>query len=403
MKRTLKDYIVEYKNGNKLALNSLIGFKQVREKNGYKGSDLITRVKYNDKKLQEIYFNITKKYHWVDNKNIEEWFLNGLYEVVFTKADIERTPQEIISWTARTLDGYIYNIIGKETDDPENVVREEIENNSNGDPDDEQQDKTLSLYDYAAYREYSKIEHSSVYEEFLEFVGGIENILTKPQLRLYKLMQDPNKTQEELAEEYGSTQENVNKLIAKINKTMKAKWIHYVTVKSFVKTGLYEKIKRFVEEFDNILEFDVTDSFDYFGRVIKFIKENYTNGEQELEFCETHTYQDENGKEKKVVVYDETQVKANKVGLSSTVFDILAESVTKNTYINLQDILEGELSEQEFDEYQFGQRTKNIIVNQVMKAFRNYIDECDVAIEKVSTYIANNKKLDSNNLVKKIG
>jgi hypothetical protein len=403
MNKTLKDYIVDYRNGNKLALNYLIGYKKVPEQNNKGDIDYINRIKYNDKKLQEIYFDLSKKFNWVDNKNVEEWFLNGLYEVVFAKADIEKTPQEIISWVAKTLNGYIKNKIGKETDNPENVVRESFDNSNPSGEDDEQQDKILSLYDYSAYKEYTKIEHSSVYQDFLKFVGGIENVLTKQQMKLYELMQDPTKTQDQLAVEYGSSQENINKLIAKINKSLKAKWLYYVTVKSFAKTGIYEKVSQFVDEFDNILEFDKTDSFDYFGRIIKFLKENYTKGEQELEFHENLTYLDESGVEKKVILYDEKQVIANKVGLSSTMFDIVADSVTRNTYNNLKDILDFDLSEKEFDEFQFGKRAKKIIVNQVMGAFRNYVNECQIAIEKASSLIANKKKLDSNNLLKKIG
>ena len=70
----LKDYIVEYQKGYKDVLNQLIYMKKVRETNGYGETDLVDRIAYRDKKLNNFFFEICAEHKYIDNKDIEEWF-----------------------------------------------------------------------------------------------------------------------------------------------------------------------------------------------------------------------------------------------------------------------------------------------------------------------------------------
>ncbi len=378
----LKDYIVEFQKGKDEVLNYLIGHRQVPEKNLQRQTEYITRIYYKDKKLNEIYFNITKKFHWLDDKDIEEWFLYGLYEKVFPDADITKDPQQIINWASQTLNGYIQNKVNKERKDDKHTVSEHVDAFDVGEVGKgDESEGIYSLYEIKAFEEFKEAESHSEYEEFITFVGGIKNILTKQQYKLYKLIQDGTKTQADVAEEYGCSTANVSKQIEKIHKQIKAKWLYYKSVKALTDSGLYQKIKQFTIEYENIKKHDVGGNFDYFGWMLDFLKDNYKNGEQDVESRQLHK---------------------NKVTLSMTVFDILTDNVTKKTYNNLYDVLENGLDIKEFDTYSFGKREKKIIVNQVIKAFSNYINESNKAIEKASEYMANNKTLPSSSLSKYI-
>ncbi|MCM3719164.1 hypothetical protein [Fictibacillus phosphorivorans] len=374
--KDLKSYIVSYRNGSTDSLNHLIGIRKVKETNAKGEVDVIPRIKYNDKALNTIYFEITKKYYKVDNKDIEEWFLNGLCEVIFEKADINRTPQEIISWTAKTLDGYIHNKTIFERKDDKHTEPEQKKIKVHNHEDDENLDDSNSLYDSAVYKNYIEVESSKGYIEFIDFIGGVKNILTPTQYKLYKLMQDVHKKQKDLAKELGCTPENISKQVKQIHRKIKENWIYFKSVKSLTQTGLYENISKFVEQYKTIEEIDTDRNFDYFALLVKYLKTNYKKGEQTPGFKDLHK---------------------NKVQYHLSVFDILVDSLSAKSCKVLYEILESDIHN-----VGIRKRDKIRIAEQSFKVFRDYIEQCNVALFKVSGLIAKQKEIEFNNIHNKI-
>lgn len=372
----LKSYIESYQNGNTDLLNHLIGIRNVKEINAKGEVDVIPRIKYHDTALNNIYFETTKKYYWIDNKDIEEWFLNGLCEVIFEKADINRTPQEIISWTAKTLDGYIKNKLNSERKDDLHTVPEQRDIELNKLEDDENLDDSNSLYDKVVFEEYIKVESSKGYIEFIDFIGGVKNILTPTQYKLYELMQDIDKKQIDIANKLGCTPENISKQVKQIHRKIKQNWIYFKSVKSLTQTGLYENISKFVEHYKTIEEIDTDKNFNYFALLIKYLKTNYKKGEQTPGFKDLHK---------------------NKEQFHLSVFDILVDGLPTTTCKVLYELLESDIHN-----VGIRKRDKTKIAEQSIKVFREYIEQCNVALFKVSGFIAKQKEIEFNNIHKKI-
>lgn len=392
MEWTLKDYAIEYQKGNVNILGDLISTRKVSEQNNGKKSDLVDRLQFTDTYLNLAYLNVCKSVNHINWKDIDHYAMQAIYRIkndkvvsIFDKVDTERTPEEVAAFIKTKFIGFIKNKVNEQEQKYYKPTKpNEYSNPNQAGEDDEEVERKISLYDSVAYKEFTAIESNNEYKEFLEFFGGIEEILSKSQMQVYNLLKDQSKLKKDIAKEHGSSPANITKQYKSIAKTIKSKWIYYKSVKSFTESGLYEKIKRFIDEYDKVYRFVSNDEFDYFGYIINFLKGNYKKGEQEVVFNHD-TFKHFN---------------KHQITLHNTVFDLLADEVTPKTYKNLYDILEEDMDIQEFDTYLLGKREKNIIRNQVIKVFKRYINECEKALEKVSEYIAEHKNIKSNNILK---
>ncbi|MGG3683945.1 hypothetical protein [Aeribacillus composti] len=381
---TLKDYVIEYKNGNKNVLNYLISFRTIRERNNAGQIDKIYRLKFNDKALHNIYLDILKKFYWIDGKDIDHFVLASI-EQIFEKADVHRSGNEIIHFARKSLEGYVQNFIKEEEDKyynytkPEAVKDFQFEFNE----DDDAKEKIVSLYDTAAFQEYKKIEDNTGYQEFIQFVGGIKNLLTESQMKLYDLIQDETKTQEQIAEEYGCSQENVSKQIRAISKRIKKEYIYFKTLKSLKQSkNTYHKINEFIEYYNQIIQFDIENKFDYFGYIAEFIKRN-VNDQELKDITENYTYE------------DFIHLHKNKTTFKYSILDVLVDSINQESYQILVKILFNE-------NFTTSKKKKDKFVIQVLKAFNTYIQVVKKSIHKLSGRIVEQNDDNYKDLIKKL-
>ncbi|MFD0827571.1 sigma factor-like helix-turn-helix DNA-binding protein [Neobacillus sp. M.A.Huq-85] len=216
--KTLKDYIVEYQNGNEEVLNKLIGLRETKEKNNNGDIDTVYRLRFADKALHNIYLDILHKHTYIDGKDIDSYVLAGITKLL-DKVDTTKEPQQIIKWFRQRLNGLVQNEIDSENKKYHDNILHDPAKNDNYSEDDEQFDKTR--LDQAVIEQYKLINDTSGYKEFIEFVGGIERILSAHQRKVYQLLHNEELTQSDIAAELGCSQENISQHVKAINNRIK--------------------------------------------------------------------------------------------------------------------------------------------------------------------------------------
>lgn len=369
--KTIKDYVVEYQNGNAKVLNKLIGFRKVRERNNNGDIDLIDRLRFNDKALDYVYQNICKTFSNYDYKDIDPIILESLFgeKSIFDNIDISKSEKEILVFVSKRLTGYVQDKIKKEN---LHYYGNTIPESSGNETVDDDGDKNTSLYDNAAFSQYQQISNKySLFETFKNECcnGDVKNLLkSDDQKRLYDLLQDTTLTQEKIAKEYGSSQANVSQLKSKIEKKLNEEFLYWKALKSLdSETKPYTVINEFLKNLSKIQTYDVTDSFDYFGYIIQFLKENYNSDEEKIEFDAT----DLNGMDK-----------ISKHQLHISVIDTVTDNIGANTYEVLSEVVFKNNKHLELITSR-----KKAFVKDVIEALHKYIDESKVGIKKVTNKI----------------
>lgn len=264
MMKTLKDWIVAYRE-NKEVLNDFIVYETVREQNEQGQWDEVRYVLTKDQKLNAIMKRMEMKYFKdVDRKDLNEYLLHAIVEV-FETADTKRSPSEIISWAE---DRMRYIVIDELKRNHHMNIVSENEVVSHSDKDDE-----VNISDWQMYQEWLKGEEAKTYEKFLEFVGGLESILSKKQLEVYTYMKS-GWTQQKIAEKMGGTQQNVSKIFQSALNRIKAEYLHFRTYRVMMKSNTYQKIKTFVKYTENILEHVTDDEAMLYTYTMNFLREN---------------------------------------------------------------------------------------------------------------------------------
>jgi DNA-directed RNA polymerase specialized sigma24 family protein len=282
---TLKDYIVEYRNGNEDVLKDLIGKETVIEKNNKGEDDKIYYLKLNDKALNYIYkVDILSKFNWIDRKDIDA-YVNEALMIIFSKADTERSPSEIIAWAKQRLIGTVKDCIRKNEREYYDHTKPESQYQYNAA---EGTTELVSLYDQYVHGEYIKLEEINLYDKFIEYIGGMEKLLSGHQFEIYTRIKVPGSTQESIAKDLGITQPAVHKTIRAIQKRFKEEYLNFRTYRA-LKSSLntYEKINQFLHNFKVIQQFDTSKQFDFFGYTVKFLRDNYTDS-QKVSYKELH-------------------------------------------------------------------------------------------------------------------
>jgi len=204
-KKTLRDWIVEYRKNKEVMSDFIIEYVE-KEKNELGQWDEIRYIRTQDKALNQIMKQIEAKYCYrkenaIDKKDMNEYFLNALYEI-FEKADIKRSPAEIISWAGDKMNFVVIEHIRTQYDTEILSENEIVYNTENEDE--------VNISDVQIYRDWLKGEDNNTYEKFLNFVGGLENILSDAQFEIYTYIKSGLK-QHEIAEKMNVSQQNVSK------------------------------------------------------------------------------------------------------------------------------------------------------------------------------------------------
>jgi RNA polymerase sigma factor (sigma-70 family) len=378
-KLTLKDYIVEYQNGNEEVLNKLITLRETKEKNNNGDKDVIYRLRFTDKALHNIYLDILHKYSFIDGKDIDSFVLAGFTKLI-DKVDVSKEPNQIIKWFRVRLDGLVQNEIESENKKyHDNISADSVGNENEYSEDDEQINN--SRLDQAVFEQYTKVNDLSGYKEFIEFVGGsINKILSVPQQKVYKLLQSGDTTQEDIAKELNCSQENVSQIIKAMNNRIRKEYLNYRTYKALAaKPDTYQKVKSFLDGYNLIVKFDVTNSFDYFGYVCEYIRNEMKNTSQiELDFLkpEQDPY---------------SYFTRNKDLHNRSVIDVLVDGCNKPTYSIIQSLHEGK-------ESNVKETAQDKFVMDIVKVFNQYIKEIQSIIKSANGHLVENG-LDGENKI----
>ncbi|HZG59899.1 MAG TPA: hypothetical protein VEY68_05430 [Anoxybacillus sp.] len=349
-KKTLRDWIVEYRK-NKEVMSDFIVYETIREQNELGQYDEIRYIRTQDKALNQIMKRIEARYCYrnaIDKKDINEYFLSAIYEI-FEKADIKRSPAEIISWAGDKMNFVVIEHIRTQYD---TEILSENETVYNTEKEDE-----VNISDVQIYREWLKGEDDNTYEKFLEFVGGLEKILSDSQFEIYTYIKSGLK-QHEIAERMGNvSQQYISKTWNAALKRIKAEYLAFRTYKIIVKTNTYQTIKTFVKYTENILEHVIDDEAMLFNYVLNFLKEN---DEDDISIESAH----ENKKDINTTVID-------------ALFDYMSEKDTKW-------FIERWKGEKEVKT----QKDKQRFVRIVNKSFVQYLIKSKEALKEMSEHIA---------------
>jgi hypothetical protein len=227
--KTLKDYIVTYRSGNEEVLNKLIDLRETKEKNNNGELDTIYRLRFADKALNNIYLDILQKHFYIDGKDIDSYVLAGITKLI-DKVDTNKEPQQIIKWFRQRLSGLVQNEIDSENKKYHDNILHDPTNTGDDSEDDEQFTKTR--LDQVVVEQYKLISDASGYKKFIEFVGGVEKILSAPQRKVYQLLQNKELTQSDIAAELECSQENVSQMFTAMNNRIKKEYLSFRTYKA---------------------------------------------------------------------------------------------------------------------------------------------------------------------------
>jgi RNA polymerase sigma factor (sigma-70 family) len=382
-KLTLTDYIVEYQNGNEEVLVKLIGLRETVEKNYNKEHDTVYRLRFADKALHNIYLDILQKHYYIDGKDIDSYFLAAFTQLL-DKVDVSKEPQQIIKWFRQRLNGLVQNEIDSEqkkyhgnlTHDPAPIEDEYSE-------DDEQINH--SRLDQAVVEQYKLINDSSGYKEFIDFVGGVEKILSESQRKVYKLLQHDDMTQEGIAKELNCSQENVSQHITAMNNRIKKEYLTYRTYKALAtKPHTYHKITSFIETYNQIIKYDVTDSFDYYGYVLDFVKGEVAKNHSTIDMDFYKSEQDIYG-----------YFSRNKESHIDSVVDVIIDRCNKPTFNVIQSIWTNK-------EPRIKDFAKDKFVMDVIRVFQQYIKDIKKVISNASSHLVVNGMDNQNKIFDKV-
>ncbi|ETI68125.1 hypothetical protein [Neobacillus vireti] len=362
--KVLKDYIVEYKNASDdeqrdLVLRGLFTTEIVLEKNNNGEMDKIYYLKFTDRALQSTYKNIIKKFYWIDRKDLDTYVIKSIQELFnSTKVDLSRTPNEIIAWFNKGLNGRVQNQVTAEKDKTEkNLPEHQVLHDNDGNV------EYSSLYDEVANDRYIKPNDINLFDKFIKSIGGLKNILSETQFEIYCQMQT-GKTQERIAQELNCTQENIHKHIKALTKRIKKEYLNFRTYRALKNPlNTYDTIKSFINTYNNIIQFDINDQFDYFGYIIKFLQDNYQVGEQEIH----------------------NEKKMNLAQNPLTVLDVLLDSLKRNEH----DLFRRVLNELIYNENGLilSEIEKDKVRNTVLRAFNTYLEEVSKNIRQINSNI----------------
>lgn len=378
--KNLKDYISDYKQGNYIVLNELIGTtKQEIYKDNKK--IYVDRLLFNDKALNAIYWDLNWKYYkLLDSSDFDSYVSRAIFrlndsneiESIFDKVDLEKSPQEIVNYVRRKLSGYVYNqglAEGKikPRDDKEN--RKKKNNNPTIETDEYISDlndgvldkEVLRKSDKVIFDDYTSIEDDSEpYQEFIKYVGGdVRNLLSDKQRKLYALLQNVSLTQQDIADELEVTQQAVSDMSKAIKRRISKKYFEYMTlIRVRENRNTYRTINGFIQHYETITDYDNDDSFDYFGYVLQFLKSVYRRDEEVLSAKKLHK---------------------NKADYTYSIIDVVTDYANINTYKVVEEYIFKKNTN-----VKLTQRKKDSFVLNVHKAFNKYITDVERAIKGVS-------------------
>lgn len=379
-KVNLKDFVVEYQNGNEEVLNKLITLRMTKEQNSQGDMDTIYRLRFTDKALHNIYLDILKTYHTLDGKDIDSYVL-AAFTSLLDKVDTSKSPEQIVKWYRIRLNGLVQNAISK--DYPDHIVPETLSSNNEQGEDDEQSESSVSRFDVAVYEQFKRIEDNSGYKEFISFIGGdVEKILSHAQRKVYRLIQNEDLTQQDIATELNCSQANVNQHITALSNRIKKEYISFRTYKALAaKPDTYRKINEFIGRYNTILKYDTTQAFDYYSLVYDFIKEEVLKNEARIEMDFLKPEQDVYG-----------YFNRNKPEYCDTVTSVLLDRCNKLTFSIVQGIVNG-------DEMKVRNSAKDKFVMDVLKIFNKYIIEINGVIKISSHHLVENRLEENNKFI----
>lgn len=344
--KTLKDYIKDFqeRRNESTALNHLIIIST--------DDNDLTNVTFRDKSINFIYHNIINKYKNITGQdNIQNWFINGLYERVFEKADLSYDPQQIVKWASVELDGYIKRRINTEIEDIGQVMSESFI----------AEDGTeQSHYDSIAYDEYFNILNSDYkFEKYLESLGGLKSLLSARQHEIYDLSNIEGSTHQSIADELGISKQAVTKAINTAKNKVKKEFLSFKMFQQLQKNSdAYDQINEYLTNYANIASFDVADSFDYFNYTVNFLKDN-------------------------AVLVNNAELLSNTRDINLDVVDVLMNNVhgsSKDLFIS---VLNSKVYS-DVDNVIFAKRQHDQFVMGTIRAFNNYVENVNESIKVFS-------------------
>lgn len=394
----LRDYAEEYLKGNHGVLDELITTRKVREINGNGSENKIKRLKFNDLALDLYYWELCRKFSGLDYKDMDEYISNAFYnkndkgEVVsiFDNVDISYSPLEVLSFVKASLRGSVQNQVDMNKEEYYDLITTDSFSNPNfytRGLDDAPEDEMLDRSDVVAMDEYTRVDDVlEPYQEFIEYNGGnIRNLLSKAQIKLYDLMPNGNMTtddvlvqsgsltQKDMAIKLGITQQAVSDMQKAIKARIVKSYTEFTILKKVVSDrDTYRTINGFLQHFEQITTYDTTDSFDYFGYIVQFLKTNYIDDEE---------------------LVDVTKLLTNKYDYSNSILDVVTDYVNASTYR----VVELEVFSTDTN-VKLTQRKKDSFVMNIIKAFKKYIKDVNSSIyglsERIEKESDNQKYID---------
>lgn len=358
----IKQYIEEYKDGNFEVLNELIGYRQVNETNEYGTKDTVIRLRFNVEALDAMYWQLLVNYKGVDSKEMDHIINKAFFRVdddnnvnsIFDNVDLTMPDKQILMFIRRKLDGFIKNELQKENKEYGDYITSDTVTLEDG--------EEVSKTDLESYKRFKEADGKvEAYAGFKQYIGGIDNFLKGNQLKIYQAMQDMDKSQQDIADDMDMYQQQVSDTLKRIGNKLNKKYVEWNTLKSLSgsKNNTYVIIKEFLHNFNRIIDFDTTDSFDYFGFVIEFLKDNHEDDEMDME-----------------------ALQGNKVDTSLTVIDVVTDYCKAKTYKVMEQVLVN-------SNITYKKQDKKSFYMDVIKCFNKYINDVGKSVEGFSSQIVN--------------
>ncbi|MFD2703919.1 sigma factor-like helix-turn-helix DNA-binding protein [Salibacterium lacus] len=344
--KTLKDFIVTYQEGEERALEDLITYKtrpvnNVQMVDGIrkKAKSRIHYLHFTDYRMNTLLYSMKEKYHWIDEGDVDEAFLSLFYKIL-PKVDTTKTPAEVVSYVTKRIRFKMNDEI-KNLDLSDHEISEFMpaqREQYTG----EKADESGSVYNDFQLYDWKLMESGNHYHDFLKHIGGIENVLTEEQKKVFK-MHEQHMTQEDIATELSKTQNTVSLTIQRAKQNVAHAWITFRTVKALQEDSTaYNAIQNFLEYYYALD--DVAQNVDYFAFVVQFLRKHIHKDDTNFELMQE-----------------------NKVDYRMSVIDVLYDYMKGNMVVRLIQYLQGTISLQ--------RNEKDRMTKRVIKAFMEFLEE----------------------------
>lgn len=213
-----------------------------------------------DEGLVKLYSILRERYYkFLGVRDVDDLFIEGVMKAIY-KVDLGYDEGQVYSYIRTVVEGIFKSEYVRRRDELGIYSKVDV----------------MDIIDKGNQEE----EEYKLFRRYIKSLGGYESFLTGRQVQILELCRDNSLV--EVSEKLNVSKQSVSKTVQRLNKEIRKKYITYRLVRMQSNQGVRNvthEIKKFLDDYNLILQCDVEGSFDYFGYVNSKLREllGYSN------------------------------------------------------------------------------------------------------------------------------